>query len=53
MRRMWTQLMTAAVIATALLATGCNTARGFGEDLSQLGNKITGSAEKHTDKQQQ
>jgi predicted small secreted protein len=47
MRPTWTRLITAAVMTAALLATGCNTAKGFGEDLSTLGNKITGSAEKH------
>ncbi|MGE5538615.1 MAG: entericidin [Gemmatimonas sp.] len=52
MRRTWTRLTTAAVIAACLLATGCNTAKGFGEDLSTLGNKITGSAERHTSDRQ-
>jgi predicted small secreted protein len=51
MRPIWTRLTTTAVVAAALLATGCNTAKGFGEDLSTLGNKITGTAEKHTDRQ--
>jgi predicted small secreted protein len=48
MTRIWTRLTTAAAITAALLATGCNTAKGFGEDLSTLGDKITGTAEKHT-----
>ena len=48
MRRNWIRLTTAAAIAAALLTTGCNTAKGFGEDLSTLGNKITGKAERHT-----
>ncbi|HTI88631.1 MAG TPA: entericidin [Alphaproteobacteria bacterium] len=51
MRRTRIRLTTAAILAAALLATGCNTAKGIGEDLSALGRTITGSAEKHSPSQ--
>ena len=38
------------VLAISFTTSACNTMKGFGEDLSKLGDKITGSAEKHTDK---
>jgi predicted small secreted protein len=42
-------LFLALILAASFALSACNTAKGFGEDLSTLGNKITGSAEKHTD----
>jgi predicted small secreted protein len=33
-------IATAAVIAVALLLAGCNTVRGFGQDLQKVGDKI-------------
>jgi predicted small secreted protein len=50
MRRALDGVKILLVIAFALAVSGCNTMKGFGEDLSTLGNKITGSAEKHTDR---
>lgn len=36
-------LVTLALLAASLL-TGCNTARGFGEDIKHLGNSISHAA---------
>ena len=33
-----------ALLGIALLASGCNTMRGFGKDLSKVGQKIEGAA---------
>jgi entericidin A len=33
-------ITTAALIAVALLLAGCNTVRGFGQDLQKVGDKI-------------
>ena len=38
------------LLAAGFAVSACNTVEGFGKDLSTLGNKITGKAEKHTDK---
>lgn len=43
-------LLVAVLLTAGLVLSACNTAKGFGEDLSTLGDKITGKAEKHTDK---
>lgn len=40
----------AVLIAAGIAVSGCNTVEGFGKDLSTLGKKISGKAEKHTDK---
>lgn len=40
----------AILLAAGLAVSACNTVEGFGKDLSTLGNKITGKAEKHSDK---
>jgi predicted small secreted protein len=37
-------------LAMCLTASACNTMKGFGQDLSNLGDSITGKAEKHTDR---
>jgi predicted small secreted protein len=50
MRRALDGVKILLILAFALAVSGCNTMKGFGEDLSTLGNKITGSAEKHTDR---
>lgn len=36
----------AVLLAAGFAVSGCNTVEGFGKDLSTLGNKITGKAEK-------
>jgi predicted small secreted protein len=33
-------IATTALIAVALLLAGCNTVRGFGQDLEKVGDKI-------------
>jgi entericidin A len=38
-----------ALFAILLGATACNTMHGLGEDLSQLGDKITDKADQHND----
>jgi len=35
------------LVGTTMLATGCNTMAGAGEDISKGGNAITNSAEKN------
>jgi predicted small secreted protein len=50
MRRIFNVVGIFLVLAMASAASGCNTMKGFGEDLSTLGDKITGKAEKHTDR---
>jgi predicted small secreted protein len=44
-----TAILLAFLLASSFALSACNTAKGFGQDLSTLGNKITGKAEKHTD----
>ena len=44
-------LVLTLLLASSFALSACNTARGFGQDLSTLGNKISGKAEKHTDNQ--
>ncbi len=36
------------LLATGLALCGCHTMEGFGQDLSILGNKITGKAQNQT-----
>lgn len=36
------------LLATGLLISACNTMNGMGQDLSALGDKITGKSEQHT-----
>lgn len=38
------------LLVLAMATSGCNTVKGFGEDLSTLGDKIIGKAEKHTNR---
>lgn len=40
-------LLMLAIVATV---SACNTMKGFGEDLSTVGNKITNKAEKQSEK---
>jgi len=47
-RTFMTRLIALLLLAgTAMLATGCNTMAGAGEDISKGGNAITNSAEKN------
>lgn len=43
-----TSRLTLFVFAASLALSACHTMEGFGQDLSILGNKITGKAEQHT-----
>ncbi len=36
----------AALLAVAFLLAGCNTVRGFGQDVQKAGEKLEGSANK-------
>ena len=36
--------LAALLVLTSILLTGCNTARGFGEDIKHLGNSISHAA---------
>ncbi len=38
------------LLATGLVLCGCHTMEGFGQDLSIIGNKITGKAQEQTNK---
>jgi predicted small secreted protein len=38
----------ALVFAAGLALSSCHTMEGFGQDLSILGNKITGKADQHS-----
>jgi predicted small secreted protein len=40
-------LVLAFMLTASFALPACNTVKGFGEDLTALGNKITGTAEKH------
>ncbi len=44
----WTKLTAVALLTTAVL-TGCNTIKGFGEDVQRGGEKVAQTAE-HTQK---
>jgi entericidin B len=47
MRRSFaSSLVALALLAAAASLSACNTARGFGEDMSAAGHAITGSADK-------
>jgi entericidin A len=35
-----------ALLATAVILAGCNTMRGFGQDVQKVGDKIEGAASK-------
>ena len=37
---------TAALIAAALMLAGCNTVRGFGQDVQKAGEKLESTADK-------
>jgi predicted small secreted protein len=37
----------AALLAAAFLVAGCNTVRGFGQDVQKAGEKLEGAAKKH------
>ena len=39
-------MTTATLIAVALLLAGCNTMRGFGQDVQKVGDKIEEKAKK-------
>ena len=39
-------MTTATLIAVALLLAGCNTVRGFGQDVQKVGDKIEEKAKK-------
>ncbi|MCC2674582.1 MAG: Entericidin EcnA/B family [Ramlibacter sp.] len=39
-------ITTATLIAVALLLAGCNTMRGFGQDVQKVGDKIEDKAKK-------
>ena len=39
-------IATATLFAIALLLAGCNTVRGFGQDVQKVGDKIEDSAKK-------
>ncbi|MDO8387759.1 MAG: entericidin A/B family lipoprotein [Polaromonas sp.] len=41
-----TTLLTLSLAAMAFLLSGCNTARGFGQDLQKVGEKIEDKAKK-------
>lgn len=41
-------ILVALLLASSFALSACNTAKGFGQDLSTLGNKISGKAERHT-----
>ncbi|MDP3172726.1 MAG: entericidin A/B family lipoprotein [Polaromonas sp.] len=41
-----TTLLTLSLAAMAFLLAGCNTARGFGQDLQKVGEKIEDKAKK-------
>lgn len=41
-------ILVALLLAGSFALSACNTAKGFGQDLSTLGNKISGKAERHT-----
>ncbi len=43
-----TAVLLALLLAGSFALSACNTAKGFGEDLQTLGNKISGKAERHT-----
>jgi predicted small secreted protein len=36
--------MLAAVALAAMVLTGCNTVKGFGQDVSKVGDKVTDTA---------
>lgn len=38
---MTTRLIAVAALAALLVLTGCNTVRGFGEDISALGHSLS------------
>jgi len=40
------QLITVAMLASLLLAAGCNTVKGMGQDLKNAGEKIEGAVKK-------
>jgi len=40
-------ITTATVFALALMLAGCNTVRGFGQDIQKVGDKIEEGAKKH------
>lgn len=50
MRRALSGVTVILILAAALAVSACNTMKGFGQDLSNLGDSITGKAEKHTQK---
>ena len=37
----------AASVMVAVILTGCNTFKGFGQDVSKAGDAVTNTAEKH------
>lgn len=39
-------IATAALFAVAVLLTGCNTVKGFGQDVQKVGDKIEEKAKK-------
>ncbi len=40
-------ITTAALFAAAVLLAGCNTVKGFGQDMQKVGDKIEDAAKKH------
>jgi len=50
MRRALNGVAILLLLAITLAVSACNTMKGFGQDLSNLGDSITGKAEKHTDR---
>lgn len=40
----------AASVMVAVILTGCNTFKGFGQDVSKAGDAVTNTAEKTQDK---
>jgi predicted small secreted protein len=49
MRRLTTiSLLIILALAASLVLSACHTMEGFGQDLSILGNKITGKADEHS-----
>ncbi|MEB5754765.1 entericidin A/B family lipoprotein [Citrobacter cronae] len=44
MKRLLSLVMLILILFTSTLLAGCNTARGFGEDIKHLGNSISHAA---------
>lgn len=44
------KILVASIMTAFVLTTGCNTFKGFGQDVSKAGDKVSQTAEKTQDK---